>query len=470
MTLTDSQTVWQFFHEICQIPRPSKQEERMIEYLSRFAAQHDLPVRVDAAGNVLITKPGTSPAIALQAHMDMVCEKTAESKHDFTQDPIETYLDDGWMRARGTTLGADDGVGVALALAALLSDTPRAVEALFTVDEETGLTGAEAVEPGWLQASELINLDSEEDDELIIGCAGGCETSARYPVETTAPGAGSFAVRLDIQGLRGGHSGSDIHEHRANALQLLAHFLTRCKSQYPLQIARFEGGRMHNAIPREATAVVTVPMGKKEQIRIDWNIYQAELEEAWLTDEPGLNAQLNSCPPPEAVWSDRLADSVLKAVTTCPHGVLAWSRELEGIVETSCNLASLTREDDLLLLVSSQRSCVEDALDALAFQVYEQFAATGATPAITGRYTPWPPRFDNPLIHRTCDAYRRLFGSEVSVKVIHAGLECGLLQQKYPRMEMLSMGPTLRDVHSPSERLKVDSVDKVWRLLQELIQ
>ena len=470
MTLTDSQTVWQFFHEICQIPRPSKQEERMIEYLTRFAAAHNLPVRVDASGNVLITKPGNAPAIALQAHLDMVCEKTAESRHDFSKDPIETYIEDGWMRARGTTLGADDGVGVALALAALLSDTARAVEALFTVDEETGLTGAEAVEPGWLQASELINLDSEEDDELIIGCAGGCETSARYTLETSVPDAGSFAVRLEIKGLHGGHSGSDIHEHRANALQLLGRFIAGCRSQYPLRIAGFEGGRMHNAIPREANAVVVVPLGKKEQIRIDWNIYLAELEEAWQQDEPGLQAQLDSCPLPETVWSDALTAGVLEAVTTCPHGVQAWSRKLEGIVETSCNLASLKREDDLLLLVSSQRSCVEESLDALAFEVYEKWAATGATPAITGRYTPWPPRFDSPLIRRTCDTYRRLFGTDVSVKVIHAGLECGLLQQKYPRMEMLSMGPTLRDVHSPSERLKVDSVDKVWRLLQELIQ
>ena len=470
MTITDSQLVWQFFSEICRIPRPSKHEEQMISYLVRLAESHQLTVQTDAAGNVLIIKPGKAPAIALQAHLDMVCEKTRGCAHDFQKDPIETYVEDGWMHARGTTLGADDGVGVALALAALLSDTPRAVEALFTVDEETGLTGAEAVSSHWLTASELINLDSEEDNEFIVGCAGGCETIARFDVRQIAPDDASFAVRLAVQGLHGGHSGSDIHLHRANALHLLSRFIGRISRQYPVAIASLEGGKMHNAIPREAEALIVVPFRQKEQVRVDWNIYWAEVEDEWLHDEPDMTAQLSSCTLPDKVWDSQLTAQVLVALNTCPHGVQAWSKEIKGIVETSTNLASLHREDDVLQLVTSQRSCREEALDELAFQIYEGLAQAGATPAITGRYAPWQPDFQSSLVSRAQQAYLRLFGQEVAVKVIHAGLECGLLQQKYPHMQLLSMGPTLRDVHSPSERLKVSSVDKVWRLLQELIQ
>ncbi|MBP5318333.1 MAG: beta-Ala-His dipeptidase [Paludibacteraceae bacterium] len=479
-----SATVLEIFEEICQIPRPSKHEEQIRQYLLQFASTHQLAAQTDSAGNVLITKNGNTPGICLQAHMDMVCEKTPETRHDFLKDPIRHTVEDGWMHACGTTLGADDGIGMALALAALLSDSPLRLEALFTVDEETGLTGANALQAGWIQSPVLLNLDSEEDDEFIIGCAGGCETVARYTVKRSPLPIGMFGVKLKIKGLRGGHSGSDIHLHRANALLLLSRFLQAEAQKFEVRVVALSGGNLHNAIAREAEAFIAVPMRQKEQIRIDWNIYWSEQEDLWLADEPQMLGELESATLPNEALDEALGQALTDALAGCRHGVVAWSTQLPDIVETSTNLASvkpLTLTDEpedgseavtheFIEVCTSQRSSDEAELSRLAFEIYEHFSAHGAQPYITGKYSGWAPNFDSPLVSQAVGAYSRLFGQAPAVKVIHAGLECGVFRQIMPQLDMLSVGPTLRDVHTPSERLKIESVGKIWRLIGELIQ
>ncbi|MBO4370341.1 MAG: beta-Ala-His dipeptidase [Paludibacteraceae bacterium] len=476
--------ILQIFGEICAVPRPSKHESQIRDYLLQFARRHQLSAQTDAIGNVLVVKPGPAESICLQAHMDMVCENTADTRHNFETDPIQTYEEDGWLRARGTTLGADDGIGMAIALAALLSDSPHRIEALFTVDEETGLTGASELQAGWLQSRKLINLDSEEDDEFIVGCAGGCETTALFPIEQEQTQPTMFGIKLIIKGLQGGHSGSDIHFHRANALLLLGKFLEQESQRYEVRIAEIKGGNLHNAIPREAEAVIAIPIREKEQIRIDWNIYWAEVEEQWLQDEPQLQGTLSSTPLPKEVFTSALSQNLTNAIANCRHGVVAWSETLPDIVETSTNLASVKREDivsepddkgnttttSYIAVHTSQRSSDDAALSALAFGIYEHFAQYKALPYISGQYTGWKPDFESPLVRQAVEAYTRLFGKSPAVKVIHAGLECGVFRQRYPQLDMISIGPTLRDVHSPAERLKLSSIGKVWALTEALLE
>lgn len=466
-----SPLVWQIFAEICQIPRPSGKEEKIMQYLADFAVKHGFLTRSDQAGNMVLIKPGKQPAIALQAHTDMVCEKRADSTHQFETDAIETCITDGWMHANGTTLGADNGIGMALALAAMLSyQGDKQVEGLFTVAEETGLSGAAAVKPGFISANVLLNLDSEDENELIVGCAGGCETVAHWAVNKVLLPEGMFFIEVTIKGLLGGHSGSDIHLHRANANKLLAQFLHQTAQKYPFYLCRIEGGGLHNAIAREAKALFAIPFAHREHIRIDWNIYTAEMEDLWLKDEPKMRFDLSSRPKQEEAFESSLTTQVIQALCSCPHGVISMSRSLPNVVETSTNLASIKQIDQQLVITTSQRSSDQEQLNALAFNVYTLFTENGAVAGISNGYPAWQPQFNSALLQTAQNTYKQVFNKEAEVKIIHAGLECGLFSKSMPTLQLISFGPTLTGVHSPDERLNVASTQKIATYLMLLLE
>lgn len=469
--LTTQQMVWQIFDEICQIPRPSGKETQIMNYLREFALKHGFLTKTDKAGNIVMIRPGEAPAIALQAHTDMVCEKRNETTHDFEKDAIQTYTEDGWMKAKGTTLGADNGIGMAMALAAMVNyQGNRQLEGLFTVEEETGLTGAAAVEAGFISADTLLNLDSEDENELIVGCAGGCETVGYWKVEETNIPEGMFAIEVSIKGLLGGHSGSDIHLPRANANQLLGQFLQQTAQKYPFYLCRIAGGGLHNAIAREANALFVVPYADREHIRIDWNIYIAEQEDQWLAHEPKMRMDLSSKPKQEKAFTPALTEQIINALCHCKHGVINMSKTIESVVETSTNLASIKRVDDNLIITTSQRSSFEDQLNALAFDTYTLLSNCGATAGIHGAYPAWEPQFDTPLLQTAQQVYQQVLGRAPKVKIIHAGLECGLFSKAMPSLSIISFGPTLLGVHSPDERLNIASTNVMSHYLMQLLE
>ena len=471
INLDTSSLVWQIFSEICQIPRPSGQEEKIMQYLNNFAVQHGFLTKTDTAGNKVLIKPGIQPAIAMQAHTDMVCEKRADSLHDFQTDPIQSSIEDGWMKANGTTLGADNGIGMAMALAAMLQYTGKnQLETLFTVSEETGLSGAAAVQNGFISAPVLLNLDSEEENELIVGCAGGCETVAHWDISETDAIKGLFFIEISIKGLLGGHSGSDIHLPRANALALLTQFLQQTAQKYPFFLCHIEGGGLHNAIAREAKALFAIPFAHREHIRIDWNIYTAELEDLWLQHEPKMRFDLSSRPEQTKVLTPHLTQSILQALGECPHGVIAMSSTLADVVETSTNLASIKKIDQQYVITTSQRSSNEEQLNALAFKVYSLFTEKGATAGISNGYPAWQPQFNSALLQTAQKTYQQLFNKEAKVKIIHAGLECGLFSKAMPTLQLISFGPTLTGVHSPDERLNIASTNRMQAFLMLLLK
>ena len=467
---TTQQSVWQIFDEICQIPRPSGKEEKIMNYLREFALKHGFLTRTDKAGNMVMIRPGKQPAIAMQAHTDMVCEKRADSTHNFETDALQTYIEEGWMRAKGTTLGADNGIGVAMALAAMVNyPGERQLEGLFTVEEETGLSGASAVEAGFISAPVLLNLDSEDENELIVGCAGGCETVGYWKVEEMPTPEGMFAIEVTIKGLLGGHSGSDIHLPRANANQLLGRFLQQTAQKYPFYLCSLAGGGLHNAIAREANALFLVPYADREHIRIDWNIYIAEQEDQWLAHEPKMRMDLSSRPQQEKVFAPELTKQLIQALCTCPHGVIKMSDTMQGVVETSTNLASIKRVDENIVITTSQRSSFEDQLNALAFQTYTLLTDCGAMAGIHNGYPAWEPQFDTPLLTSAKEVYQQVWGKQPEVKIIHAGLECGLFSKAMPTLNILSFGPTLLGVHSPDERLNMASTNQTTVFLMQLL-
>ena len=356
--------VWSYFEEICKIPRPSKKEEKIAAWLMEFAKKHQLEARQDEAGNVLITKPATpgkeqTPGVVLQAHMDMVCEKNADTVHDFDKDPIKPYIDGEWVKAKGTTLGADDGIGIAAALAVLTDENIQhgPLECLFTVDEETGLTGAFALQPGFFQGKILLNLDSEDEGEIFIGCAGGIDTVIRLPYRKMVLPAHKFAVQVKVKGLQGGHSGDDINKGRGNAIKILNRFLWDLNERYGLLVASLEGGNLRNAIAREANAVIVFDEVLKENIRVDFNMYAAEMEEVWKITEPGLQLELESVDLPGEVLTQEFTNKLLNALYACPHGVFAMSYRMPGMVETSTNLAAVKFiENDTILITTDRQS------------------------------------------------------------------------------------------------------------------
>ena len=472
------EAVWGYFEEICQVPRPSKKEGKIIAYLLDWAKKHNLEAKRDDAGNVLIKKPATkgkenAPTVILQAHMDMVCEKNSDTVHDFDKDPLQPYVDGEWVRAKGTTLGADDGIGMAAQMAVLTSTdiAHGPIECLFTVDEETGLTGAFALQPGFLSGNILLNLDSEDEGEMFIGCAGGIDTVINMGYKTEKTPAESFAVKVQVKGLQGGHSGDDINKGRGNAIKILNRFLWDLNERYGLLVASLEGGNLRNAIAREANAVIVFDEVLKENIRVDFNMYAAEMEEVWKITEPGLQLELESVDLPGEVLTQEFTNKLLNALYACPHGVFAMSYRMPGMVETSTNLAAVKFiENDTILITTSQRSDVDSEKMNIAHMVAAVFRLIGAEVEHGEGYPGWAPNPESAILKIAVESYKQLFGYEPVVRSIHAGLECGLFLEKYPGMDMISFGPTLRGVHSPDEKVDIETVGKWWKHLVDILE
>ncbi|MBR6105058.1 MAG: aminoacyl-histidine dipeptidase [Paludibacteraceae bacterium] len=470
--------LWHYFAEICKVPRPSKHEEKIREYLVAFGNEHHLET-INANGNVLIRKSPSkgyeaAPGLLFQAHMDMVCEKNADVAHDFSKDPILPYIDNGWVKARGTTLGADDGMGVAAMLAVLADNNIEhgPLECLFTFDEETGLSGAKEMPAGVLQSKYLVNLDSEEDGEFCIGCAGGVDTTATFSYQPqTVPDGFSF-FRVTVNGLQGGHSGSDIDKNRGNAVQLLARFINMLYPGNAVLLAEFNGGNLRNAIAREATAVIGLPAAKKEQVRIVANLLLADLQNEY-PNEPGLKLTVESVveDAPRVMVDTDTAKCLVRALVACPHGVMGMSQDLPGLVETSTNLASVKMQNDYSVLVTtSQRSSVASRKEEVKNKVAAVFRLAGAAVAHGDGYPGWKPNVNSAIKEVLAQAYEDLFKQTPSVGAIHAGLECGLFLEKYPDLDMISCGPTIRGVHSPAEKVEIASVGKFWLLLLDVMK
>ncbi|GHT61009.1 aminoacyl-histidine dipeptidase [Bacteroidia bacterium] len=470
--------LWQFFDRITQIPRPSKKEGKIVNFLLDFAKQHELEVKKDEAGNVLIRKPASPgkenlKTVILQSHVDMVCEKNADVNFNFETDPILTYIDNGWIKAKGTTLGGDDGIGVAAALAILASKDIEhgPVECLFTTDEETGLTGAYALSKDFLTGDILLNLDSEEWGEFCIGCAGGKNTTGTFHYTRTATPDDYFWFEIQVSGLNGGHSGSDINAGLGNANKILTRYLWTLLQECPLLLAQINGGNLHNAIAREAKATAGVPGAFKEKAGAWLNILQANVSAELAKTDKNVNLSINSAEKPAYCMDADTGSKLLNALYVLPHGVMGMSHEIAGLVETSTNLASVKmKENETIVITTSQRSSTESLKVDVANQVKAVFLQAGAEVSATDGYPGWKPNPDSTILKISKTLFEKLFGEEPKVIAIHAGLECGLFFEKNPKLDMISCGPTILGAHSPDERLEIATVEKWWKLLLELLK
>ena len=475
----NTQRVFDIFAEICKVPRPSKHEEQISKWLCDFAAAHGIEYVADEAMNVIMRVPATPgyedhEGVILQAHMDMVAEKDGHVQHDFLKDPIQTWIDGEWLKAKGTTLGADDGIGISMALAAITDPELQhpAIECLFTVDEETGLTGAMKLQDGMLKSKRLINLDSEDDGQIFIGCAGGIDTLAKmhYKGERLKVKGERLAIRLSVSGLLGGHSGDDINKGRANANQFIVWFLARIWPQTEVQLASINGGNLRNAIAREAEAVIAIPMDYKEQIRIEWNHFVAQMEGVFGEVEKDMRFELETCDLPDFFIPADKAYRLIMALCECPHGMIAMSKEMPGLVETSTNLASIKMREGYMEVNTSQRSSKEPAKHHLKWAVEQALSMACDEVTHGDGYPGWAPNPHSPLLEVTKKAYVDLFKSEPQVLAIHAGLECGLFLEKYPYLDMVSIGPQMVGVHSPQEKLSIPSTERCYRWLCQILQ
>ena len=472
----NSEKVLSFFKEITTIPRESGHEEKIIAYLQQFAAARNLECKTDEAGNVLIVKEAAEgyeavPAIVLQSHSDMVCEKNEGVDHDFTKDPIHYVIENGWMIAPDTTLGADCGIGIAAQLALLDSDMPCGkVECLFTVSEETGLDGAMALQPGFFDGKVLLNLDSEDEGEIFVGCAGGLDTTAIFN-HGYDPICEDFEMEeVFVKDAMGGHSGDDINKGRANAVQLLGRFLYSI-IDLDWQLVKIDGGNKRNAIAREAKAVIAAEPDTLDIINERLESYAAEVLEEYVSIEKNINVGYVEYQGDETRAVDEMTSwNLVTALCASPHGVLAMSQEIENFVETSTNLASVKMtEPGVIRIGSSQRSCVTAARRAAAAKMEACFVLAGAVVTHESEYPGWAPAAVSPIRDACVESYKKLFGVEPKVKAIHAGLECGLFTEKFPGLDMVSFGPTLRGVHAPGERLDLASLDKFVALLKDVV-
>ena len=471
--------VFDIFAEICKVPRPSKHEEQISKWLCDFAAEHGIECVADEAMNVIMRVPATPgyedhDGVILQAHMDMVAEKDGNVQHDFLKDPIQTWIDGEWLKAKGTTLGADDGIGIAMALAAItdIELEHPAIECLFTVDEETGLTGAMKLQDGMLKSKRLINLDSEDDGQIFIGCAGGIDTLAKmhYKGESLEVKGDRLAIRLSVSGLMGGHSGDDINKGRANANQFIVWFLARIWPQTEIQLASINGGNLRNAIAREAEAVIAIPMAFKEQIRIEWNQFIAQMEGVFGEVECDMRLELETCDMPETFIPADKAYRLIMALCECPHGMIAMSKDMPGLVETSTNLASIKMKEGYIEVNTSQRSSIEASKHHLKWAVEQALSLACDEVTHGDGYPGWAPNPNSPLLEVVKKAYVDLFKAEPKVLAIHAGLECGLFLEKYPYLDMVSFGPQMVGVHSPQEKLSIPSTERCYQWLCQTLK
>ncbi len=472
------EVVWNYFEDICQIPRPSKKEEKIRDFLLDFAKKHQLQAKRDEIGNVLICKPATAgmedrKTVILQSHMDMVCEKNADTVHDFDHDPIQPWIDGEWVKAKGTTLGADDGIGVAAQMA-LLSEKDIAhgpIECLFTVDEETGLSGAFALQPGFMDGKILLNLDSEDEGELFIGCAGGIDTLITIDYQQDNLPEGYSAYKLKVSGLRGGHSGDEIHKGLGNSNKILNRFLWNQTQKTDLRIGLFEGGNLRNAIAREAFAHICIPQSATTDFEQDFVQFTKDVQFELEKTEPDFKFEIEKAELPEWVIDKKTQFALLNALYACPHGVYAMSQKMPGMVETSTNLAAIKFiENNQILVTTSQRSDLNSAKLDIAAMVKSAFLLAGAKVVHSDGYPGWAPNPNSEIVQVTVDSYKRLFNTEPVVRSIHAGLECGLFLEKYPYMDMISFGPTILNAHSPGERINIKTMQKFWDLTLDVLK
>jgi len=471
--------LWSNFYSLTQIPRPSGKKKEIGDFLAAYGRSLGLETLQDAIGNVLIRKPASPgmenhPGVILQGHMDMVPQKNNATQHDFEKDPIRAYVEDNgeWVTADGTTLGADNGIGVAAAMA-ILADKNAVhppLEAFFTVDEETGMYGANALEAGFLQGKKLLNLDSETEGELYIGCAGGVDTTARFAFEPVAVEEGDIALKVVLTGLKGGHSGCDIHLQRANANKLLFRFLKVAVAEYEARLASVAGGSLRNAIPREAEAVITIPAeGKDEMMELidEW-------EDLFIKEYDGVEDNIHfsatEVPCPATEMPEDVQDFLIHAITVCPHGVYRMIPEMPDVVETSNNLSTIAMEGNCVKVLCLTRSSVESRKEELRQMIQSAFSMAGAEVEFSGDYPGWKPNTKSQLLAIMKDVYHKEFGTEPRVITIHAGLECGIIGRNYPGMEMISFGPTIEHPHSPDERVNIATVQKFYRYILAILK
>jgi dipeptidase D len=471
----DPQIVWRHFATLCRIPRRSKQEGALREHLRTWADGLGLATQVDGAGNLIVRKPArpgceAKPGVALQAHLDMVCQANADTAHDFERDPIRPVVRDGWVLAEGTTLGADNGIGAALMLAVLedqrLAHGP--IEALFTVDEEAGMGGARGLAPGLLQSRLMLNLDTEAWGEFYLGCAGGLDVNVNRSGPSEPLPAGHAVRRIELRGLRGGHSGVDIHEERGNAIKLLVRVLQDLATRWPLRLATLTGGTARNALAREAFATVALPEPAVAQLDDALNDWQARL----LRELAGVDESLRlAAAPAEAPRLMAAAEQGvwLRSLHAAPHGVRRMSRSVPGVVETSNNLGMVDLGPDGGQCNFLVRSLLDSGIEALGEEIRSLFALSGTAAELTGRYPGWAPNPHSPLLAQCQAVYTREFGDASKVMVIHAGLECGLIAAKYPGLDIVSFGPTIRGPHAPGEAVEIASVGRTWHLLAAIL-
>jgi dipeptidase D len=472
------QPLFTFFEDICQVPRPSKKEEKIRKFLLDFAREYNLEVKTDEAGNVLILKSASggrenAPIVILQTHMDMVCEKNSDKEFDFENDPIEPLIDNGWVKANGTTLGADCGIGIAAQLAVLTSGEiiHGPLECLITVDEETGLTGAFALQPGFLKGSILLNLDSEDEGEIFIGCAGGIDTLATFSYQEEEIPENSCALKVSVSGLLGGHSGDDIHKNRGNAIKILTRILWKASHNFSLYLAEINGGNLRNAIAREASAIVVIPENEKNELEKIFEKFADELAFEYEKNEPGLKLKIEDTTLPQSVLDDKTKRNLISALYACPHGVLEMSTRMPEMVETSTNLASVKHaEGNKIVVTTSQRSELESRKHFAAQMVSAVFGLANAKVEHSDGYPGWTPNPGSKILKTTVASYEKLFGEKPVVRSIHAGLECGLFLEKYPQLDMVSFGPTIKGAHSPDERLDIESTGKFWKHLVDVLE
>lgn len=468
--------VWNYFADLNAIPRASKKEAQVIAFMQSFAKQLNLPCKTDDVGNVLISKPATKNAqhqvpVILQGHLDMVHQKNSDSNFNFDTQGIEMYVDGDFVKAKGTTLGADNGLGVASIMALLAStDIPHpALEALFTIDEETGMTGALALQPNWMKGKILLNLDTEDDDELTIGCAGGIDvtTDATYP---EVDSIGSAAVLLSLKGLTGGHSGVDIHKNRANANKLLAQGLWELQHAFNFELASFDGGGLRNAIPREAKAKLVLPADKKNEFLKALNHLKTTWQDNFKETDPSLTLEITETEMPKKVCNKLFTEKVLTCLVKCPNGVYKMSEQINNLVETSNNVARIKIEDGHFLAQCLTRSSVETQKDELVNLITNCFKSLNGSTVTGGNYPGWEPQPNAPIVKIMEKLYEETFGSKAKVNAIHAGLECGIIGANYPDVQMISFGPNIFGAHSPDERAQISSFQKFWKYLQLVLE
>ena len=469
--------VWDYFYSLTQIPRPTGHMEAVTRFVESVGNALGLETLRDGVGNVLIRKPASPgrenhKTVTLQVHLDMVPQKNASVQHDFLTDPIDAYVEDGWVKARGTTLGADNGIGASLALAVLADDTLEhgPIEALFTIDEEQSMDGAFGLKPNFLQGDILLNCDSEKEGELFVGCAGGADLniSFQFKEDTYIP-EGDVAVKITLSGLKGGHSGVDIHLGRANANKLMFRFLKEAVCDYGARLSAVEGGNMRNAIPREAWAIVTIPGDNVEALWVLVSDYQEMYQVEYAGIESGIRFEAEMTELPTTLIPEEIQDDLINAIEGCQNGVISMLHDFPGTVESSSNLAIVKTSDELIEIKILVRSSSETRKEAVCSSLESIFSMAGAKVEIPDGYNGWQPNIHSPMLQVMKEVYQEVFAVEPAVKVMHAGLECGIIQGAYPQMDMISIGPDLEYPHSPDERVRIESVANTWRYITAVL-